>query len=308
VNQHFQDIKVLLIGDFMVDQYIFCSSTRTSPEAPVPVLEPKDEFIVPGGAGNVALNISKLGASVSCLGYVGSDSHGSELKKILTNQKIDTEHLYQNSELTTLKKRYYNNDKQVVRVDYEKVIEDWCPDISNIKFDEYDVVILSDYNKGALNNKWFSNIKNENIFVDPKKDDFSFYSNAKIITPNLNELQKASKLRIDNNDTLIQACQSIIKKTNLEYIVAKKGENGMTVVGKNGFISHINPHKVNNPDVTGAGDTVIAALSLSFFKTKNIEKSAIIANAAAAVVVGKKGTSFATPEDINNILKGKKIE
>ena len=112
MNQHFQDIKVLLIGDFMVDQYIFCSSTRTSPEAPVPVLEPKDEFIVPGGAGNVALNISKLGASVSCLGYVGSDSHGSELKKILTNQKIDTEHLYQNSELTTLKKRYYNKSSR----------------------------------------------------------------------------------------------------------------------------------------------------------------------------------------------------
>ena len=303
-----QDIKVLLIGDFMIDQYIFCSSTRMSPEAPVPVLTPYDEFIVPGGAGNVALNMSKLGAKVSCLGYVGSDSQGSELKKILNNHKINTEHLYQNGDLTTIKRRYYNKDKQVLRIDYENVLEDWCPDISNINFDEYDVVILSDYNKGVLNNTWFSKIENENIFVDPKKDDFSFYSNAKIITPNLDELEKASKLIIDNNDTLVKVCQSIIEKTNLEYIIAKKGENGMTVVGKNGFISHIDAHQVNNPDVTGAGDTVIAALSLSYFKTKNIEKSAIIANAAAAIVVGKKGTSFATMEDINNLLKGDKIE
>jgi rfaE bifunctional protein kinase chain/domain len=303
-----QDIKVLLIGDFMVDQYIFCSSTRMSPEAPVPVLKPYDEFIVPGGAGNVALNMSKLGAKVSCLGYIGSDSQGSELKKILNNERINTEHLCQNGDLTTIKRRYYNNDKQVLRIDYENVLEDWCPDISNINFDEYDVVILSDYNKGVLNNTWFSKIKNENIFVDPKKDDYSFYSNATIITPNLDELEKASKLIIDNNDTLVKVCQSIIEKTNLEYIIAKKGENGMTIVGKNGFISHIDGHQVNNPDVTGAGDTVIAALSLSYFKTKNIEKSAIIANAAAAIVVGKKGTSFATMEDINNLLKGDKIE
>ena len=92
------------------------------------------------------------------------------------------------------------------------------------------------------------------------------------------------------------------------FVVAKKGDKGITIVGEDNFVKHIKPHSVKNPDVTGAGDTVIAALSLSFFKTKNIEKSAIIANAAAAVVVGKKGTSFATPEDINNILKGKKIE
>ena len=307
MNQYFQDIKVLLIGDFMVDQYIFCTSTRMSPEAPVPVLEPNDEFIVPGGAGNVALNMSKLGASVSCLGYIGSDNQGSELKKILNNQKINTEHLRQNGDLTTIKRRYYNKDKQVLRIDYENVLEDWSPDISNINFDEYDVVILSDYNKGVLNNTWFSKIENENIFVDPKKDDFSFYSNAKIITPNLHELEKASKSTIDNNDTLVKVCQSIIGKTKLEYIVAKKGENGMTVVGRNGFVSHIDAHQVSNPDVTGAGDTVIAALSLAYIKTKDIERAAIIANAAAAVVVGKQGTAFATFEEINLLLEEKII-
>ena len=147
---------------------------------------------------------------------------------------------------------------------------------------------------------------NENIFVDTKKDDFSFYSNANIITPNLHELAKASKLTIDNNDTLVKVCQSIIGKTKLEYIVAKKGENGMTVVGRNGFVSHIDAHQVSNPDVTGAGDTVIAALSLAYIKTKDIDRAAIIANAAAAVVVGKQGTAFATFEEINLLLEGDK--
>ena len=306
MNQYFQDIKVLLIGDFMVDHYFFCSSTRMSPEAPVPVLKSYDELMVPGGAGNVALNMSKLGANVSCLGYIGSDFQAQEIKKLLNEQQINTENLYHISNITTTKRRYYNDNKQVLRIDYEKVLEDWSPDISNINFDEYDVVILSDYSKGVLNNTWFSKIENENIFVDPKKDDFSFYSNAKIITPNLHELEKASKLTIDNNDTLVKVCQSIIGKTKLEYIVAKKGENGMTVVGRNGFVSHIDAHQVSNPDVTGAGDTVIAALSLAYIKTKDIDRAAIIANAAAAVVVGKQGTAFATFEEINLLLEGDK--
>ena len=105
MNLQFQDIKVLLIGDFMVDHYFFCSSTRMSPEAPLPVLEPNDEFIVPGGAGNVALNMSKLGASVSCLGYIGSDFQAQELKNILNEHQINTENLYHISNITTTKKR-----------------------------------------------------------------------------------------------------------------------------------------------------------------------------------------------------------
>lgn len=304
MNLDFKDIKVLLIGDFMIDQYVLCSSTRMSPEAPVPVLNPEKIYSSPGGAGNVALNLSRLGANVTCVGCIGSDAEGVELTKLLEEKGINTDLLYITGLPTTVKRRYYSNGNQVLRVDVEKEIENWSPSTTDIEFDEYDLIILSDYNKGVLNNRWFSSIKSKNIFVDPKKDDFSFYSNANIITPNLNELQRASNSKINDKNSIIKACQLILQKaSNLEYILAKKGDKGMTIVGRNGFIKHIDAYKVDNPDVTGAGDTVIAAFSLAFAKTNNVEDSARIANAAAAIVVEKVGTATVTISEINNYIK-----
>ena len=141
---------------------------------------------------------------------------------------------------------------------------------------EYDVVILSDYNKGVLENEWFTKIDHDMIIVDPKKSDFSYYSNARIITPNLNELNRASKVNINDHQSIINACKNMLKGSKLEYIVAKKGDKGITIVGKNNFIQDIKAHVVKNPDVTGAGDTVIAVLSLAFFKTNDIKKSTIL--------------------------------
>ena len=302
----FKDLKVLLIGDFMVDQYILCASTRMSPEAPVPVLNPNKIYSSPGGAGNVALNLRELGANVTCVGCIGSDSEGIELSEFLEDKGINTDFLYITGIPTTLKKRYYSNGNQVLRVDFERVIDDWHPSISDIDYNKYDLIILSDYNKGVLNNEWFLNISGKNIFVDPKKDNFSFYSNATVITPNINELQRATNLKIKDDNSIVRACQSIIEKnSNLEYILAKKGDKGMTIVGKNGYLKHIEAHKVDNPDVTGAGDTVIAAFSLAFAKTNNVEDSARIANAAAAIVVGKTGTATVTISEINNYIKSK---
>lgn len=298
---NFNDIKVLLIGDFMIDQYVFCSSTRMSPEAPVPVLNPEKTYSTPGGAGNVAINLAELGASVKCIGTVGSDRNGKELISLLKQKNINVNHIYNTDLPTTLKKRYYLNGKQILRVDTEEINENWSQKNSEFNYEVYDLIILSDYNKGILNNKWFSKIKSKNIFVDPKKDDFSFYSNATIITPNLSELERAAKIEINNDDILVQVCQSMIKNSKLKYIVAKKGDKGMTIVGKKDFIKHIDAHDVQNPDVTGAGDTVIAALSLSYLKTGDIERAARIANAAASIVVSKKGTSFVTIDEFNSI-------
>lgn len=304
MNLDFKDLNVLLVGDFMVDQYIFCSSTRMSPEAPVPVLNPEKIYSTPGGAGNVAFNLSALGASVTCVGCIGSDSEGTELIQLLEEKDINTELLYLTGLPTTLKRRYYANGNQVLRVDVEKEVKDWTPSIADMEYDKYDLILLSDYNKGVLNNRWFSNIQGKNIFVDPKKDDFSFYSNATIITPNLNELQRASNLKIIDNETVVKTCQMIMEKnSNLKYILAKKGDRGMTIVGENDYVKHIDAHKVDNPDVTGAGDTVIAAFSLAFAKTNDIEDAAKIANAAAAIVVGKKGTASVTIEEINNYIR-----
>ena len=300
MNLDFSDIKVLLIGDFMVDHYIIGTSNRRSPEAPVPVVISEKDYSIPGGAGNVAMNLSLLGANVTCVGCAGNDIWGKKLLSILKNEGIKTEGIELiDNHPTTLKQRIYSEGKQVVGLDTEKIIN-WQ---SNVEVQHnYDIIILSDYNKGVLNNLWFD-IKNlENVIVDPKKDSFNHYRGANIITPNLNELKKASNIDIKDNKSIVDACNQLIKENNFQYIVAKKGDQGMSIVGANNFVKYIKAHTVENPDVTGAGDTVISTLSLAYAQTKDIELSAKIANAAAAIVVGKTGTATVTIDEINNYI------
>ena len=300
MNLDFSEIKVLLIGDFMIDHYIIGTSTRMSPEAPVPVVIPEKEYSIPGGAGNVAMNLKLMGSNVTCIGCVGNDVWGKKLLSILKNEGIKTEgvELIDNHP-TTLKQRIYSDGKQVARLDKEKIIN-WKPN-SQIK-QNYDIVILSDYNKGVLNNLWFDISNLDNVVVDPKKDSFNHYRGANIITPNLNELKKASNIDINDDKSIVDACNKLIKENNFKYIVAKKGDQGMTIVGVNNFVKHIEAHTVENPDVTGAGDTVISAFSLSYAQTKDIEFSAKIANTAAAIVVGKPTTATVTIDEINNYI------
>ena len=217
----FSSLKVLVIGDFMIDEYIYGSSKRMSPEAPVPVMVTEKKKTLPGGAGNVALNLNALGANVSCLGYVGNDYAGKKLMELLNEKNINTELLFLTDYKTTIKKRFISNDKQVLRIDSEEIVYDWTPNI-NYDFFNYDVIVLSDYNKGVLNNDWFTRINSKNIFVDPKKDDFSFYCNCSIITPNLKELEQASKKTIDDDESLVDACTKILDNSNFKYIIAKK--------------------------------------------------------------------------------------
>jgi len=306
----FSDIKVLLIGDFMIDHYIMGTSNRVSPEAPVPVVTPEKEYSIPGGAGNVAMNLSSMGADVTCLGAIGDDIWGKKLLSILENEGINISgiKIIQNH-LTTLKQRIYSDGKQVARLDTEKIIN-WeiDEDVTDI-VKNYDIIILSDYNKGVLHNPELfltlisvNQLSDENrlksIIVDPKKDDFNHYHGVNIITPNLDELQKATKMKIDDNQSIIKACKKLIEEYCIEYVVAKKGDKGITIVGEHNFVKHIKPHTVENPDVTGAGDTVIAALSIAYAQTKDIELSAKVANAAAAIVVGKTGTATVTIDEI----------
>lgn len=302
MSYDFSKIRVLVIGDFMLDEYIFGSSKRMSPEAPVPVLIPEKTQVIPGGAGNVALNLHALGANVSCLGYVGNDYAGNKLKQLLNEKKINTEQLFFTDYKTTIKKRFISNDKQVLRVDSEEIVNDWMPNIT-YDFSNYDLIILSDYNKGVLNNDWFTKINFKNIIVDPKKDDFSFYSNCSIVTPNIQELEQASNKTIDNDEALVDACMKILDHSNFKYIVVKKSEKGMSIVGTDGLIEHIDAHKVLNADVTGAGDTVISTFSLVYFLSNDICEAAKMSNFAASIVVNKTGTATVTIEEINNYIK-----
>ena len=303
MKMDFSGIKVLLIGDLMIDTYTYCTSNRMSPEAPVPVLNPKEISSFPGGAGNVAMNLRKLGGQVSCVGCIGNDSLGLDLIDSFRNNNINTDNIYFTDFKTISKNRYYSNDKQVMRIDLEEVTESWePPTLSNFSSENYDVIILSDYNKGVLNNQWFTALKAKNVIVDPKKDDFSFYSNADIITPNLSELKRASNVSLNTKEDIIDICKKMINKFNFKYIVSKRSEKGIIIIGRDNFVKIIHAHKVDNPDVTGAGDTVISTLSLAYTKYNNIVKAAEIANAAAAIVVGKKGTATASISEIQNLL------
>jgi len=295
----FSDITILLAGDFMIDHYIIGTSIRMSPEAPVPVVISKEEYSIPGGAGNVAMNLHAIGVNVICLGNVGDDIWGKKLISILSNKgiNIDSIEIVKNHP-TTLKQRIYSNGKQVARLDNEELL-DWTPKLSNYNINNHDACILSDYSKGAANNIKFDT---DILIVDPKKDDFSNYSNANIITPNLIELQKTTSIELKNDQSIVDTCTDLIAKYNFDYIVAKKGDQGMTIVGQKNFVKHIKAHYVQDPDVTGAGDTVIAILSAVYTKTKDIELAAKIANKAAAIVVGKSGTATVTVDEINHLF------
>jgi|TARA_B100001093_G_scaffold215569_1_gene206881 D-beta-D-heptose 7-phosphate kinase/D-beta-D-heptose 1-phosphate adenosyltransferase len=298
----FSDINVLLIGDLMIDHYIIGTSSRMSPEAPVPVVTPIKEYSVPGGAANVALNLRTMGARIKCLGVVGDDIWGEKLLSILKNHGIKTDGIdIIKNHPTTLKQRIYSNGKQVARMDTEKIINNHF--FANIDFSKHlknqHVCIISDYNKGVIQN---ANIDADILIVDPKKDNFSLYQDADIITPNINELQRASKIKIHNNQSIVDACNELIKKNNFNYIVAKNGSRGMIIVGKDGFVKHIGAHPVNSPDVTGAGDTVISALSLAYTKTNDIELASLFANSAAAIAVSKSGTATAELNEIDKLL------
>jgi rfaE bifunctional protein kinase chain/domain len=296
---NFSKITILLVGDLMIDHYIVGTSNRVSPEAPVPVVIPKDEYAIPGGAANVAMNLSALGVNVVCLGNIGDDIWGEKLISTLKNEGINVDGIdIIKNHPTTLKQRIYSDGKQVARLDTEKILK-WSPKMSDHNLDNYDACIVSDYNKGVVNN---IKLDAKILIVDPKKDDFSKYGNANIITPNLSELQRTTTIQLKNDESIVVACTELIAKHNFDYIVAKKGDQGMMIVGQRNFVKHIRAHTVKNADVTGAGDTVIAVLSAVYANTKDIEFSAKIANIAAAIAVGKSGTATVTIDEINNYI------
>ena len=304
MNLDFSDIKVLLIGDFMIDHYVIGNSNRMSPEAPVPVVIPENEYFIPGGAGNVAMNLSKMGSKVTCMGAVGHDTFGESLVKELNKNNVNTEFIEVIPDhITTLKQRIYCNGTQIARVDKEKLLRLSPNSLKKINYTDYDIIILSDYNKGTLMLPWFFKPKGINVILDPKNKSWEhLFIHSNIITPNINELEVLSEIAISNNDSILIACNKLIEEKNFDYVIAKKGDQGITIVGKQKFVKNIDPFNVENPDVTGAGDTVIAALSVAYAKTNDIEFSSKFANAAAANVVGKVGTAAANIRQIKELL------
>jgi len=307
----FSNAKILVIGDLILDEFVWGEVSRISPEAPVPVVWVKSESFMPGGAANVANNIASLGAKVYIAGVAGSDERAGILKEGLEEKGINIDGVItDDSRPTTLKTRVVANHQQVVRIDREKIegISGAILDkiISYIKgvIDEMDAIVIEDYGKGVISARLLKEIltiakkKKKIITVDPKEEHFSYYKGVTAITPNHHEAAKAVGMKVKDSESVLKIGKELLKKLNCEGVLVTLGENGMRLFQKKGAVTHIPTVAQEVFDVSGAGDTVISVFTLALAMGVNMKDAAYISNIAAGIVVGKVGIAVITQEEL----------
>ncbi|MGB9755864.1 MAG: D-glycero-beta-D-manno-heptose-7-phosphate kinase [Desulfurella sp.] len=303
-----KSLKIAVVGDVMLDHYIFGNVDRISPEAPVPVLNVKDEKFYLGGAANVAKNLKDLGIDVYLIGCVGKDDSANIFKKLCSNANINAK-LIQTNHITTKKTRIVAHSQQIVRVDREHKqpidLKTKNEILQEIDTNNMDAIIISDYGKGVISAKLIEDLRekfDKFISVDPKVNHTKMYKNVDLITPNLKETQDMSKVEIQNEDDLKKAVNVIMKNTKCKYLLVTQGENGMTLFSNNGLLYHEKALAKEVYDVTGAGDTVIAVSTMCFALGLEPIKAVKISSIAASIVVGKRGTSSVKLDEIKEFL------
>ena len=301
--------KILVVGDLMIDHYLWGSCERISPEAPVQIVNVMSESTVLGGAGNVINNLHALGAEVDVISVIGECTTSKELEKLLEDVKVSTQYLItQKDRVTSKKSRIIAEQQQVVRYDRESTdeidIESQHSILKTFKaiINNYDIVLLSDYGKGLLTydlSQSLISIANKNgkkILVDPKGLDYSKYKGAFLLTPNKKEASEATNISIKDNKSLLKVIQILKDQCNLEASLITLSEEGVAI-----FDSALRIHPTTARevfDVTGAGDTVLASLGFALSCNKNIDEAVKFANLASGVVVGKIGSATATMNEI----------
>lgn len=307
--------RVLVVGDLMIDHYIWGSCDRISPEAPVQVVNIKNETKRLGGCGNVVSNLIALGAEVGVISVVGDDELGSEILKLLKDRGAKAELVIaQKGRKSSQKSRVMVTHQQVLRLDTESTSDIDCDDEIVGKFqgilDGYDIVLLSDYGKGVLSDYLTKQIisitKNSSkmVLVDPKGKDYSKYRGATLLTPNKKEASEALGFVIDSDEKLELALKTMKMNYELEYSLITLSEDGIGLLSQNMVKFPALAKEVF--DVTGAGDSVLATLGYCLASKMSIEDAIDNANLAAAVVVGKVGSADASWGEIES-LKSKKI-
>jgi D-beta-D-heptose 7-phosphate kinase / D-beta-D-heptose 1-phosphate adenosyltransferase len=306
----FGSARIIVIGDVMLDRYWSGQALRISPEAPVPVVKVKSVENRIGGAGNVALNIAKLGGKVILLGVVGDDAEGQILKQLLETEGVVCDFVVEKSLRSICKLRVMAQHQQLIRLDFED---------TPIKFDrdalkkslirylpENDVVVFSDYGKGALEE--ISTYINEakqagvKVLVDPKGVDYQRYARADLITPNLAELQ-AVVGNCENEQHLIEKGLALLDQYKIPAMLLTRGEAGMTLM-RNDQVHSLPAQAKDVFDVTGAGDTVIAVMALGVSLGMPLSESMYLANLAGGIVVGKLGTSTVSMQELTRAMHG----
>lgn len=305
----FSNARVLVVGDVMLDQYWYGNSGRISPEAPVPIVHIREDEIRAGGASNVALNITSLGAQAKLLGMTGDDDNANKLEELLTAQQVECHLQKSKTHDTALKLRIIAQHQQMIRLDFEDDFSDLDKNelltaFSNLLADS-DIVIFSDYNKGTLSDvsRMISLAKDKGIptIVDPKGTDFSKYQGATLITPNWSEFEIiVGKCKTDQQ--LAENGEKLRQKLVLDALLVTRGEHGMSLIRQNSEPFHLPTYAREVFDVTGAGDTVISTLATSLAANANIEDAVALANLAAGIVVRKLGTATTSLAEIHDAL------
>lgn len=303
IAERFSKVKVLVVGDVMLDQYWWGSVTRISPEAPVPIVKLDHSSYAPGGAANVAVNVAGLGALPILVGAIGNDPEGDRLESALSEHGVSSNFLVRiDQRPTTVKTRVIAHSQHVVRIDQEKTFalsdaeeESIINSIENA-LPEVNVVIVSDYSKGLLSVRILDRLiqstdSGKIVLIDPKGNDYSKYRCASLITPNRREAAEACGLSFDDPDLIEKAGRQMMEDLNITMVLITQSEDGMTVFesGKEPF--RLFAEAKETYDVTGAGDTVIASLGVSIGAGLGFRKAAQIANTAAGIVVEQVGTT-----------------
>ena len=308
-------LKILVVGDVMLDRYWWGTVNRISPEAPVPIVQLGDTSLVAGGAANVAANVAGLGATPFLFGVKGDDSEADLMSTILSDAGISNHVITAISgRKTTIKTRIVAHSQHVVRIDQETIdlIADECANKILVKIREtlqiVDAVIISDYAKGFLSEHFLSNLikevrsANKLLVVDPKGRDFSRYKGASVITPNKREAAQACDLDHNAADVVSHSGKVLMDRLGLTALLITEGEDGMTIFQEAAEPSHIASVARNVYDVTGAGDTVIATLAVALAAGSNVAEAARIANIAAGLVIEQIGTTVVTLDSLQNAL------
>lgn len=308
----FKGKRIFIVGDVMLDKYIWGDVERISPEAPVQVVSVNKESYVPGGAANVANNVASLGGEAILVGIAGDDEGQRILNKELKKRNIKT-HLIIDDRPTIQKVRIVAQNQQLIRVDYEdkKYIEEHVEDkVVDILRKEGDlqVIIISDYIKGMVTENLvrmiteYAKSKKIPVIVDPKPKHLEYYKNIDVMTPNLKEAFEMSQIE-GKSDKDIEIMGKYLYERTGANVLLTRGKDGMSLIRRDGETFHIPTKAKEVFDVSGAGDTVVAALALSIASQDDLKISSIIANHAAGVVVGKVGTSTANIDEIKRSLE-----
>ncbi len=315
IVSQFPNRKLIVLGDLMLDEFIWGEVRRISPEAPVPVVEVKRESWHLGGAGNVVSNLIELGAKALPIGVIGDDETGKLMAQKFASRGADPCGLIVDaSRPTTRKTRIVAHSQQMVRADRENrspisgEIEDKVIAAFSAALTEAEAVIVSDYDKGLLTPRVLKEVISAThnagkiVCLDPKIKNFLNYQKVDVITPNQPEAERASGIEIVDDASLIVAAHRIRELLDCTNVLITRGEHGMSLLDAEDKLTHIPTVAREVYDVTGAGDTVIATLTLAMAAGTNAVDAAVIANHAAGVVVAKVGTATVSPAELAEAL------